>query len=184
MENAKQAYDTFNRLWAKVPRHVRIDRDNHQLMLVLRTFFNDAMEIEKRRVAVVETTGEAPSDHEQDDDEQTDPVRLALRLLRTLTRREWEMVKAIVDLHKFAPEDFLDLLNTIHDVHCPRCGEWLDDDDDHDNCSAPEDVSGDDAEEEIEPASTHSVAAKRLPVEATHAPPSAPPAEELDELDE
>ena len=151
MENAKQAYDAFNRLWAKVPRSIRLDRENHQLMLDIRAFFDGAIEIAKR-AAIVDTAlsaAKASPNGESGDDEPADPVRLALRLLRTLDGREWAMIKAIVDLHKFETGDFLDILDAIHDTHCPRCGEWLDDDDAHENCPVPaedEDMDATEAE--------------------------------------
>lgn len=183
MEYAKQAYDAFNRLWAKVPRHVRVDRDNHQLMLSLRSFFDGHIEVERRRMTAAEGAGEPASSSEpEDDDAQTDPVRLALRLLRTLTRREWEMVKTIADLHKFGSEDFLDLLNVIRDVHCSSCGEWLDDDDEHVDCPAPSE-DDDDAHEDT-PSPTGESTPKGLPSEvALHAVEFASKTE-LDELDE
>ena len=137
MENAKQAYDVFNRLWEKVPRSVRLDRVNHQLMLDLRAFFDGLMEAAKR-AAIVDAMkgGGAPA---AEGEEGPDPIRQVLRLLRTLDRREWEMVKSIVELfHKFSTEDFLDVVDIARDVSCPRCGEWLDDDDVHDNCPVPE----------------------------------------------
>ena len=141
MENAKQAYDAFNRLWGKVPRHVRVDRESHHLMLEIRAFFDVFIET-AQRAAIVDlalaaankpATGPVPEDVEL-----ADPVRQALRLLRTLDRREWEMVKSIVDLHKFDTDDFLDLLDAIHETHCTRCGKWLDDDDQHEDCPVPE----------------------------------------------
>ena len=147
MENAKQAYDAFNRLWGKVPRHVRVDRENHHLMLEVRAFFDVFIETAKRTamvdlaLAAANASSNAASGTVTGDVEQANPIRLALRLLRTLERREWEMVKAVVDLHKFEVDDFLDILDAIQDTHCPRCGEWLDDDDEHENCPVPaEDV--------------------------------------------
>ena len=136
MENAKQAYDVFNRLWQKVPRSVRLDRENHQLMLDVRAFFDGLMEAAKRAAIVDAAKGGAPVAEGADG---PDPIRQVLRLLRTLDRREWEMVKSIVDLfHTFSTEDLLDVIDIARDVSCPRCGEWLDDDDLHENCPVPE----------------------------------------------
>ena len=144
MEDAKQAYHAFNALWGKVPRHVRVDRDNHQRMLEVRAYFDGILEAAKRAaivnaaLAVPNPNGASQEGVEEEPEPNATPVHLALRLLRTLGHREWEMVKAIVDLHKFSTEDFLDVLDEIQDTHCPRCGEWLDDDDAHENCPVPE----------------------------------------------
>lgn len=144
MEDAKQAYHAFNTLWSKVPRHVRVDRENHQRMLAVRAYFDAILEAATRAAIVhsaLATTSDATAKggmREEEPEPDTTPIHLALRLLRTLSRREWEMVKAIVDLHKFSTEDFLDILDEIRDVHCARCGEWLDDDDEHENCPVPE----------------------------------------------
>ena len=135
MENAKQAYDVFNRLWSKVPRSVRLDRENHQLMLDVRAFFDGLMEAAKRAAIVDAAKGGTPA---VEGDDGPDPIRQVLRLLRTLDRREWEMVKSIVNLfHEFSTEDFLDVIDIARDVSCPRCGEWLDDDDLHEDCPVP-----------------------------------------------
>lgn len=141
MENAQQAYDIFNRLWQRIPRSVRLDRENHQLMLDLRTFFDGLMAAAKRAAivgtALAAKSPDAPVDGEEG--ELPDPVRQALRVIRVLDRREWEMVKSIADLfHKFSKEDFLDIVDIARDVSCPQCGEWLDDDDPHENCPNPE----------------------------------------------
>ena len=160
MENATQAYDAFNRLWGKVPRTCRVDRENHLLMLDIRAYFDGIIETAKRAAIVdlalaanaspnarsggltSERGGPAPEDAEP-----ADPVRQALRLLRTLSDLELEMVKAVLDLHKFPPEDFVDIVNVIRDTHCMRCGEWLDDDDQHENCPVPEEDDADDGRE-------------------------------------
>ena len=163
MENAKQAYDAFNRLWAKVPRSIRLDRENHQLMLDVRAFFDGIIETAKR-AAIVDlalAAAKPATGSESEDVELPDPIRQTLRLLRTLSRREWEMVKTIADLHKFEADDFLDILDAIRDTHCPRCGEWLDDDDAHENCPVPEDEL--DAEPEAEPEVQTAVAAVAVP---------------------
>ena len=153
MENARQAYDAFNRLWAKVPRHVRVDRENHLLMLDIRAFFDGVIETAKR-AAIVDSAlaaAKAPLENGSTEDvEPADPVRQALRLLRTLSDLEWAMVKAVVELHdKFTNDDFVDILNVIHDTHCRRCGEWLDDEDEHEDCPVPAD---DDEPEEAQSA--------------------------------
>ena len=154
MENAKQAYDAFNRLWGQVPRHVRGDRENHRLMLDVRAFFDGIIETAKRQeivdiaLAAVNASPNGQGGPASEDVELADPVHQALRLLRTLDRREWEMVKAIVDLHKFSTDDFLDILDAIHDTHCPRCGKWLDDDDAHEDCPVP--AEDDDEPEEVD----------------------------------
>ena len=186
VENARQAYDAFNRLWAKVPRHVRVDRENHLLMLEVRAFFDGIIEAAKRAAIVdsalaaakVLPNGESGPASE---DVEVDPVRQALRLLRTLGDLEWAMVKAVVDLHdKFTNDDFVDILNVIHDTHCRRCGEWLDDEDEHEDCPVPEE--DDDVAAEAEPreqnagavvtAPPHAVIATTTPL--TQAPESEP----------
>ena len=174
MENAKQAYDAFNRLWGKVPRTVRTDRENHQLMLDIRAFFDIIIETGKRSsivdlalaaAAKPAATGVLPEDVELSD---VDPVRQALRLLRMLSEREWEMVKAIVDLHKFEADDFLDIQDILRDTHCPRCAEWLDDDDTHENCPVPEE--GEDEPEEPTSVSGTTEPAERAKSEAVVSP--------------
>ena len=165
MENAKQAYDAFNRLWGKVPRTCRVDRENHQLMLEVRAYFDVIIETAKRAsivdsaLAAANATPNTESGPDADDDEPADPVRQALRLLRTLSGLEWQMVRAIVDLHKFANEDFVDIVNVIRDTHCKRCGEWLDDDDEHEDCPVPDE----DETEEAEPVATEAEAEPAAP---------------------
>ena len=169
MNNAQQAYDVFNRLWSKIPRSVRLDRENHQLMLDIRRFFDGLLEVAKRSSIVGNAiaAGNKSADAAPGDVEGPDPIRQALRLLRTLDRREWEMVKSIVDLfHKFSTEDFLDVLDAARDASCPRCGEWLDDEDPHESCQVPPD----DDEVDVAPANAASNAAPANAAPANAAP--------------
>lgn len=172
MEDAKKAYNAFNALWSKVPRHVRVDRENHQRMLEVRAYFDAILEAAKR-AAIVNTAlvatdlarrdSAAQATTLEEEELNVSPIHLALRLLRTLSRREWEMTKAIVDLHKFPTEDFLEILDEIRDVHCPRCGEWLDDEDEHEDCPVPEEEE-DDESPDMPPAAVATTAASTVEV--------------------
>ncbi len=133
----KDAYEAFNIVWSKVQRHVRAERDSQRHMRTLRAHFDGALarearerEADQRELLVTMAVKHAG---ETGGDPALTAIHLALRVCRTLSRREWEMVKAVVDLHKFVPEDVLAVLREMQSTHCPRCGAWLDDDDLHDD---------------------------------------------------
>lgn len=186
LPDAREAYDAFNVLWSEVQRHIRAKPENQQRMRIVRAYFDheiaqaaERSDIE-RRAALAEVVGaalalNAPSraSEEVEADEVPTMLHLTLRALRVLTRREWEMAKAIVDIHhRFDAEDLREIVDELHGMHCVHCGEWLDDDDEHENCSGTsedteeEDDDGDSSSNGSSMAmSSPGVAAAPIPVE-------------------
>lgn len=174
----------FVHLWKKMPRSLRAERDNQVAMETLKGFFDAqlaAIDRKKRaRVAnalLAAVSSPLATPDAAPGDEDGIKLHAALQFYRMLERRQWEMVKAIVDLHKFKPEEVADIMDELRDTHCADCGLWLEDGDEHDECPAAADdvVAESDAEAvAAEPAATDSAAAPNDAVQNANLGPQSP----------
>lgn len=145
----KEVYEAFMFLWNKLPRSLKPEKENHQRMVRVREHFEQQLAAAKKRMLVAAQGEGIPGAEIEEGEEAEDagsPLHVARRILRLLTRRQWEQVKFLMDLNaRFEPDEVLEIVDEIADSHCGDCGAWLDDDDAHDDCPAAPDGAPDGA---------------------------------------
>lgn len=143
LHEMKEAYEAFQYIWNKLPRSMKPERDNHSRMTLLRDFFErqlTLLEAQKRALIAGAVLGAGTEDSTST--APTSSIHVALQVCRLLNRKQWEMVKSYVDLHKFQPEDVAELMAELRDTHCADCGVWLEDDDNHEDCAMRTESAG------------------------------------------
>ena len=136
----KRLFSAFLHLWGKVPRSMRPEKENQEPYLLVKTWFMNelgALATKKAELAKRRLEGGGSPDAEDEVPAGLTPIRTAARACRALNDVEWEMLKAQIDISmKFDPEDVLLIMDDLRDTHCVDCGEWLDEADPHNECSA------------------------------------------------
>ena len=156
-QETRAAANAFVYLWGKVPRSLRGEKPNKDRMAVLEGYFQRRLgEFEAKKRALYASAllsggakGEALAPvNGAEGEEPPSAFHLALRFCQRLPPHKRHLVRLFLDLHDGVhPDDFVGLVEEINDTHCLDCGLWLDDDDKHEDCTAPAEESEDEDED-------------------------------------
>ena len=143
LQEVKGAFEAFSFVWNKVPRSVRPEKDANQRMVLVRDLLLRViafLEVERRTALATAATDGLASDEDEGEEDRESPLRIVMRLVRTLDRDQWDQVEILMNMRwKLSNEGFLELIDEALETHCKDCGVELDDDDDHDDCPASKD---------------------------------------------